>query len=81
MTAARAFGKFQTPFLAEIHSQILEHAKQESTGVVPRPVEGITVHDSEVLEPEPIRQGGLMREDTVRSFALPWFRISYGHHE
>lgn len=37
----------------------------------PQPVEGITVHDSEVLEPEPVRTGGLMRKDTVRILHLP----------
>ena len=34
--------------------------------LAPQPVEGVMeVHDSEVLEPEPIRAGGLMRKDTV----------------
>jgi pre-mRNA-splicing factor ATP-dependent RNA helicase DHX38/PRP16 len=65
--AARAFGKFQESFLQEIHAEILLHEKQEATGIVPQPVEGITVHDSDVLEPEPQRPGGLMRQDTVRS--------------
>jgi pre-mRNA-splicing factor ATP-dependent RNA helicase DHX38/PRP16 len=65
--AARAFGKFQDSFLQELHAEVLLHVKQEATGVVPKPVEGITVHDSDVLEPEPVRPGGLMmRADTVR---------------
>lgn len=67
--AARAFGKFQDSFLAELHAEILLHARQEVTGVVPKPVEGITVHDSDVLEPAPARPGGLMRLDTVRATA------------
>ncbi|KAJ7032499.1 P-loop containing nucleoside triphosphate hydrolase protein [Mycena alexandri] len=45
--AARAFGKFQESFLAELHAEILLHAKQEATGIVPQPIEGITVHDSD----------------------------------
>lgn len=66
--AARAFGKFQSSFLTELHAEIMSHVKQEASGLAPKPVHGITVHDSEVLEPEPIRAGGLMRSDTVRSF-------------
>ncbi|KAJ6519179.1 P-loop containing nucleoside triphosphate hydrolase protein [Mycena sanguinolenta] len=69
--AARAFGKFQDSFLQELHAEILLHAKQEATGVVPQPVEGITVHDSDVLEPEPARPGGLMRTDARHTFRKP----------
>ncbi|KAJ7223236.1 pre-mRNA splicing factor [Mycena pura] len=69
--AARAFGKFQDSFLAELHAEILLHARQEETGVVPKPVEGITVHDSDVLEPAPARPGGLMRLDTRHTFRQP----------
>jgi hypothetical protein len=61
--AAKTFGKFQDSFLSELHGEILSHAKQEATGVAPHPVEGITVYDSDVLEPEPIRPGGLQRPD------------------
>jgi len=68
--AARAFGKFQDSFLTELHDEILSHVKQEASGLAPHPVEGITVHDSEVLEPDPIRPGGLMRSDTVRLSVL-----------
>ncbi|KAJ7627694.1 hypothetical protein DFH06DRAFT_1007162 [Mycena polygramma] len=69
--AAQTFGKFQDTFLAELHAEILLHAKQEATGVVPQPIEGITVHDSDVLEPEPARPGGLMRPDTRHTFRKP----------
>ncbi|KAG6878676.1 hypothetical protein C0992_007690 [Termitomyces sp. T32_za158] len=69
--AARTFGKFKDSFLAEIHSEILVHAKQEATGVVPQPVQGITVHDSDVLEPEPVRPGGLMRMESRHVFRQP----------
>ncbi|KAJ7795730.1 hypothetical protein B0H14DRAFT_101446 [Mycena olivaceomarginata] len=70
--AARAFGKFQDSFLQELHAEVLLHVKQEATGVVPKPVEGITVHDSDVLEPEPVRPGGLMmRADTRHTFRQP----------
>ncbi|KAG2050187.1 P-loop containing nucleoside triphosphate hydrolase protein [Suillus hirtellus] len=69
--AARAFGKFQDSFLTELHDEILSHVKQEASGLAPRPVEGITVHDSEVLEPDPIRQGGLVRDETRHTFRQP----------
>lgn len=64
--AANTFGKFQDSFLTELHAAILSHAKQEATGVIPHPIQGITVLDSDVLEPEPPRPGGLQRPDTVR---------------
>ena len=65
LTAAKSFGKFKDSFLTELHAEILSHEKQEATGHVPQPVQGIVVHDSDVLEPEPVRQGGLMRKDAV----------------
>ena len=68
-TAAKSFGKFKDSFLAEIHAEISSHEKQEASGLHPQPVQGIqgiVVHDSEVLEPEPVRVGGLMRKDAVR---------------
>lgn len=64
-SAAKTFGKFKDSFLSELHAEILLHAKQEATGVVPHPVEGITVIDSDVLEPAPIRPGGLQKPDTT----------------
>ncbi|KAF8736643.1 hypothetical protein AX14_014214 [Amanita brunnescens Koide BX004] len=64
--AAKAFGKFKDSFLAELHADILSHAKQEETGITPQPVQGITVHDSDVLQPEPARPGGLTRKDVVQ---------------
>ncbi|KAF9073957.1 P-loop containing nucleoside triphosphate hydrolase protein [Rhodocollybia butyracea] len=69
--AAESFGKFQDSFLAEIHSEILSHAKQEETGLAPQPVAGITVHDSDVLQPETVRQGGLVRGDLQHTFTKP----------
>ena len=68
--AAKSFGKFRDSFLAELHAEILSHEKQEATesGNVAQPVQGIVVHDSDVLEPEPVRQGGLMRKDAVSIF-------------
>ncbi|THH26848.1 hypothetical protein EUX98_g7335 [Antrodiella citrinella] len=54
--AARTFGKFKDTFLAEIHAE---------------PVQGIVVHDSEVLPPEPVRAGGLMRNDAKHAFRKP----------
>lgn len=64
--AAKSFGKFKDSFLAELHAEISSHEKQEATGLHPQPVQGIVVYDSEVLEPEPVRQGGLMRKEAVR---------------
>ena len=63
--AAKSFGKFKDSFLAEIHSEVAAHAKQDESGHAPQPVQGIVVHDSEVLEPDPVRQGGLMRKEAV----------------
>lgn len=57
--AAKTFGKFQDSFLSELYAEILSHSKQEATGRGPQPVQGITVVDSEILEPEPVRPGGL----------------------
>ncbi|KZT24702.1 pre-mRNA splicing factor [Neolentinus lepideus HHB14362 ss-1] len=69
--AAKAFGKFKDSFLAELHGEITRHASQEAAGLKPQEVKGITVHDSEVLEPEPVRQGGLMRTDAKHTFKAP----------
>lgn len=63
--AAKSFGKLKDSFLAELHSEITSHVRQEESGVAPQPVQGMVVHDSEVLEPDPIRQGGLVRNDAV----------------
>ncbi|EJD02098.1 uncharacterized protein FOMMEDRAFT_87670, partial [Fomitiporia mediterranea MF3/22] len=49
----------------------VSHTKQEANGHVPEPVAGITVIDSDVLEPEPVIQGGLMRNDAKHTFRAP----------
>ena len=64
-TAARGFGKFQDSFLGELYADIHTHSRQEETGHVPQPVPGITVHDSDILEPEPAREGGLTQKSKV----------------
>ena len=64
IAAAQSFGKFKESFLSELYAEIVSHAKQEAPGA-PEPVKGITVHDSDMLEPEPVRPGGLMRKDAV----------------
>ncbi|OBZ79971.1 Pre-mRNA-splicing factor ATP-dependent RNA helicase PRP16 [Grifola frondosa] len=71
ISAAKSFGKFKDSFLAELHAEILSHEKQEAAGLAPQPVQGIVVHDSEVLEPDPVRQGGLMRNDARHTFRQP----------
>ncbi|PPQ70888.1 hypothetical protein CVT24_000556 [Panaeolus cyanescens] len=69
--AAKTFGKFKDSFLSELHAEILLHSKQETTGRGPQPVQGITVVDSEVLEPEPVRPGGLQTTGTRHTFRQP----------
>ncbi|KAK1229540.1 Pre-mRNA-splicing factor ATP-dependent RNA helicase PRP16 [Marasmius sp. AFHP31] len=72
MKAASSFGKFKPSFLDEIYSEITTHVKHEETGIAPpQPVAGITVHDSDVLQPELVRQGGLVRKDTQHTFKKP----------
>ena len=70
--AARSFGKFQDAFLGELYADIHTHVKQEESGHVPQPMAGITVHDSDILEPEQARQGGLVQNDkTMVRTGLP----------
>ncbi|KAI0344289.1 P-loop containing nucleoside triphosphate hydrolase protein [Trametopsis cervina] len=74
ISAAKSFGKFQDSFLAELHAEISTHANQESTeAALHRPAQGIVVHDndSDVLAPEPVRQGGLVRKDASHTFRQP----------
>ncbi|KAH9836800.1 P-loop containing nucleoside triphosphate hydrolase protein [Rhodofomes roseus] len=71
ITAAKSFGKLKDSFLAEIHSEVTSHVTQEESGHVPQPVQGIVVHDSEVLAPDPVRQGGLMRKEAAHAFRPP----------
>jgi len=68
LAAAKSFGKFSDPFLVEIHGEILSHVNQEAMGHLLQPSHGIVVQDTDVLQPEPIRQGGLVRKDVVRPF-------------
>lgn len=68
--AAKSFGRFSDPFLVEIHGEILSHVNNESMGNFLQPSHGIVVQDSDVLQPEPIRQGGLVRKDIVRQVPL-----------
>ncbi|TFK76614.1 P-loop containing nucleoside triphosphate hydrolase protein [Pluteus cervinus] len=73
--AAKTFGKFKDSFLAELHAEIISHASQEAAGVAPQPLLGITVQDSDVLQPEPVRQGGLVRKDAQHTFKQPPKRL------
>jgi len=66
--AAKSFGKFPDPFLVEIHGEILSHVNQEAMGHLLQPSHGIVVQDTDVLQPEPNRQGGLVRKDVVCPF-------------
>ena len=74
--AAAAFGLTQDAFLKELHMEILDRLKQDKLGHHVAPVQGITVHDTDVLEPEPARKGGLVRPDTVRIFARVFTRFT-----
>ncbi|KAF9040610.1 P-loop containing nucleoside triphosphate hydrolase protein [Panaeolus papilionaceus] len=71
INAAKTFGKFQDSFLSELYAEILSHSKQEATGRGPQPVQGITVVDSEILEPEPVRPGGLQVPGPRHTFRQP----------
>ncbi|KIY69583.1 putative PRP16-RNA-dependent ATPase [Cylindrobasidium torrendii FP15055 ss-10] len=71
MTAARTFGKFQDAFLGELHADVQTHLRQEETGHVPQPLAGITVHDSDILEPEAPRKGGLVQQGKNHIFRKP----------
>lgn len=64
--AAKSFGKFSDAFLVEVHGEILSHVNQEAMGNLLQPSHGIVVQDTDVLQPEPVRQGGLVRKEIVR---------------
>lgn len=68
--AAKSFGRFSDPFLVEVHGEILSYVNKEATENFLQPGHGIVVQDSDVLQPEPIRQGGLVRKDVVRQTPL-----------
>jgi pre-mRNA-splicing factor ATP-dependent RNA helicase DHX38/PRP16 len=66
MLAAKSFGKFQDSFLTELHAEILSHAKQEAADLAPQPIQGIIVHETDILVPEAVHPGGLFqRSDSV----------------
>ena len=67
--AAQGFGRFQETFLEELYADIATHLEEIHRTELAKPthstanVAGLVVHDSEVLAPEPIRQGGLLRKE------------------
>lgn len=65
VAAARTFGKFDDGFLENLHSEIQSFAKQEEIGHFVHAPEGIIVMESDVLAPDPVRKGGLVRADKV----------------
>ncbi|KAF9513871.1 hypothetical protein BS47DRAFT_1295708 [Hydnum rufescens UP504] len=71
IAAALTFGKFQEKFLKELHFEILSHARQEDAGHLVQAPAGMTVVDSDILEPDPVRQGGLMRPESRHTFRTP----------
>ncbi|KAI6137026.1 pre-mRNA splicing factor [Pisolithus sp. B1] len=44
---------------------------QGASGATVKPIPGITVYDSEVLEPDPVRPGGLVQDDKRHTFRQP----------
>ncbi|KAI6128698.1 P-loop containing nucleoside triphosphate hydrolase protein [Pisolithus croceorrhizus] len=44
---------------------------QGASGTTVKPIPGITVYDSEVLEPDPVRPGGLVQDDKRHTFRQP----------
>ncbi|TFY71222.1 hypothetical protein EVG20_g1786 [Dentipellis fragilis] len=66
-----SLNSFKDTFLADLYAEISSHVEQEAFGLAPQPVQGITVHDSEVLAPEPVRKGGLLRKETQHTFRKP----------
>jgi hypothetical protein len=61
--AAAGFGLKRESFLNELYMECTQHAAQAKQGLVVQPVHGIVVHDSEVLAPDPVREGGLVRKE------------------
>jgi pre-mRNA-splicing factor ATP-dependent RNA helicase DHX38/PRP16 len=75
--AARTFGKFDDAFLEDLHSEIQSFAKQEEIGHFVQAPEGIIVTESDILAPDPIRKGGLVRPDKVSSPYLVSFHWAW----
>ncbi|KAI5991285.1 pre-mRNA splicing factor [Pisolithus orientalis] len=50
---------------------MMSSTKEGASGATVQPVPGITVYDSEVLEPEPVRPGGLVQDDKRHTFRQP----------
>jgi len=70
--AANSFGKFQDSFLRETYAEITSHINQEATEELLKPTHGITIQDDgDVLQPEPVRAGGLVRKDAHHTFKQP----------
>lgn len=67
-SAASTFGKFQDKFLGELQEVILAYTQQDSAQS--EQIQGFSVTDMDVLAPEPVRTGGLVRPGLVCSTAL-----------
>ena len=80
--AALGFGNFKDQFLRELHSEIISHDRQEKAGHIVVAPEGITVEDNDILEPEPIRKGGLQRTGAVCPFLVGFgYIIAHPPHQ
>jgi pre-mRNA-splicing factor ATP-dependent RNA helicase DHX38/PRP16 len=64
-SGATTFGKFQESFLHEIFSEIQSFLQQEKANHFVEAPRGIDVMESDILAPDPVRQGGLVRPDLV----------------
>jgi pre-mRNA-splicing factor ATP-dependent RNA helicase DHX38/PRP16 len=73
LQAARAFGigPAHDDFLKELHGDITSHTihqrqEQSNLNAHSKTIAGVTVTDSETLEPEPVRQGGFLRNENEK---------------
>ncbi|KAH6917703.1 hypothetical protein BKA70DRAFT_1487912 [Coprinopsis sp. MPI-PUGE-AT-0042] len=71
MKAAKAFGRFQDEFLFELYNEIRTHVGEEEDWRISSPLPGITVHDSDVLEPAPARPAPRVRAPAKLSRRRP----------
>jgi len=63
---AKTITRFKDSFLSEIYSDIKAHERQQEAGSLAPIIQGISIVDTDYMEAEPVRSGGLQRSDTVR---------------
>jgi hypothetical protein len=60
--------------VSELHHDILAHAQQDAVQSASTQFEGFNVTDVDVLEPDPVRSGGLVQAGLVRFARESQFR-------